>query len=39
MSLNLILGYGLLIVSAVMLIWFVKKIVSDAISNKNNGLR
>jgi len=33
MSINLILGYGLLFVSAVLLVWFVKKIVSRVISN------
>ncbi len=30
MSSNIILGYGLLILSAAVLIWFVKKITSKA---------
>ena len=29
MPINLVLGFGLLIASAVLLIWFVKKLTSD----------
>ena len=32
MSANIIVGYTLLLISAGMLIWFVRKIVSDATS-------
>jgi hypothetical protein len=32
MLVNLVLGFGLLIVSAVLLIWFVKKLTSDVIN-------
>ncbi len=29
MSINLVLGFGLLVASAVLLIWFIKKLTSD----------
>lgn len=29
MSINLVLGFGLLIVSAVLLIWFIRKLTLD----------